>query len=69
MKSGAWRKSIQSGAALGGITISILTFYYGKGRAKFSKKAQKAYSLTEPSARCLTLYFKKRFMPSRSMIA
>jgi hypothetical protein len=39
MKSGAWHKSIQSGAALGGITVSILTFYYGKEAAKFSKKS------------------------------
>jgi hypothetical protein len=38
MKSGARRKSMQPGAALGGITVSILTFYYGKGAAKFSKK-------------------------------
>jgi hypothetical protein len=42
MKSGAWRKSVQAGAALGGITVSILTFYSGNGRAKFSKKAETA---------------------------
>jgi hypothetical protein len=42
MKSDAWRKSIQSGAALGGITASILTFYSGNGTAKFSKKGEAA---------------------------
>jgi len=42
MKSGAWCKSIQSGAALGGITASILIFYSGNGTAKFSKKGEAA---------------------------
>jgi hypothetical protein len=42
MKSGAWCKSIQSGAALGGITASILNFYSGNSGAKFSKKTKTA---------------------------
>jgi len=38
MSSGARCEEALPGTALGGIAMSILTFYYGKRKAKFSKK-------------------------------
>jgi hypothetical protein len=38
MSSGARCEEALPGTALGGIAMSILAFYYGKGKAKFSKK-------------------------------
>ena len=38
MKSGAWRKSVQPGAALGGITVSILIFLLRKRLDQVRKK-------------------------------
>jgi hypothetical protein len=38
MSSGARCEEALPGTALGGIAMSILTFYYGKSEAKFSKK-------------------------------
>ena len=37
MSSGTWCEEALTGTALGGIAISILTFYYGKGASKFSE--------------------------------
>jgi hypothetical protein len=38
MSSGARCEEARPGTALGGMAISILTFYSGKGEAKFSEK-------------------------------
>jgi hypothetical protein len=38
MSSGARCEEALPGTALGGIAMSILTFYYGRRKAKFSKK-------------------------------
>jgi hypothetical protein len=38
MSSGARGEEALPGTTLGGVAMSILTFYYGKDRAKFSKK-------------------------------
>lgn len=80
MSSGARCEEALPGTALGGIAMSILTSYYGNGGAKFSKKIgsnRPSYgfvALRRPTTPFGSLqrqpnYFKKRFMPSRSMMA
>jgi hypothetical protein len=39
MKSGARCEEALTGTALGGIAVTILTFFYGNGGMKFSKNS------------------------------
>jgi hypothetical protein len=56
MSSGARCEEALPGTALGGIAMSILTFYYGKRKAKFSKKVgsyQKLQNIGGSSSTCV----------------
>jgi len=55
MSCGARCEEALPGTALGGIAMSILTFYYGKRKAKFSKKVgsyQKLQNIGGSSSTC-----------------
>jgi hypothetical protein len=73
MRSGARCEGALLGTVLGGIVISILTSCYGNaGNGVLEKIRWRVEPMVESfggSAASLPGYFKKRFMPSRSMMA
>ena len=73
MRSGARCEGALLGTVLGGIVISILTSCYGNAGTEFSKKSGGVSNRWSNASGEVPLphpgYFKKRFMPSRSMMA